>query len=90
MIPEPSGSRLREMRTLGEVVMIAAALALVAVAFAAGYSRFDRPLREVLRSGEWLVRPSPYLKFFDEHSAWTVFLPLFLVIGVGWVLRHYG
>ena len=70
--------------------MIAAALALVAVAFAAGYSRFDRPLREFFRSGEWPVRPSPYLKFFDEHSAWTVFLQLFLVLGVGWVLRHYG
>jgi hypothetical protein len=78
------------MRTLGEVIMIAAALALVAVAFAAGYSLFDRPLRELLRPVKWPVRLSPYLKFFDEHSAWTVFLPLFLVIGVGWVLRHYG
>jgi hypothetical protein len=78
------------MRTLGEVVMIAAALALVAVAFAAGSSRFDRPLREFFRSGELPVRLSPHLKFFDEHSAWTVFLPLFVVFGVGWVLRHYG
>jgi hypothetical protein len=79
------------MRTLGDVIMIAAALALVGVAFAAGYPRFDRPLREFLRSGEWPVRPSsPHLKFFREHSAWTVFLPLFLVLGVGWVLRHYG
>jgi len=79
------------MRTLGEVIMIAAALALVAVAFAAGYPRFDRPWREFFRSGEWPVLRSPFgIKFFDEHSAWTVFLPLFLVIGVGWVLRHYG
>jgi len=50
----------------------------------------DRPLREYLRPLEWPVRPSPYLKFFDEHSAWTVLVPLFLVLGVGWVLRHYG
>jgi len=78
------------MRTLGDVIMATAALGLVAVAIAAGYSMYDRPLRELLRSGEWPVRPSPYIKFFDEHSAWTVFLPLFLVIGVGWVLRHYG
>jgi hypothetical protein len=79
------------MRTLGEVIMIAAALALVAVAFAAGYPRFDWPLRAFLRSGEWPVLRSPFrLKFFHEHSAWTVFLPLFLVLGVGWVLRHYG
>ena len=78
------------MRTLGEVIMIAAALALVAVAIAAGYSWNNRPLRELFRPIEWPVRPSPYLKFFDEHSAWTVLLPLFLVLGVGWVLRHYG
>jgi hypothetical protein len=78
------------MRTAGEVIMFAAALALLAVVFAAGYSRFDRPLREFLRSGEWPVRSSPYLKFFDEHPPWAVFLPLFLVLGVGWVLRHYG
>ena len=71
--------------------MIAAALALVAVAFAAGYRRFDRPLHEFLRSGEWPVLRSPFgLTFFDKHSAWTVFLPLFLVLGVGWVLSHYG
>jgi hypothetical protein len=31
-----------------------------------------------------------HLRFFAEHSAWTVFLPLFLILGVGWVLRHYG
>lgn len=79
------------MRTLGEVIMIAAALALVAVPFAAGYTGFARPLREFLRSGEWPVRRSPFqLKFFDEQSAWTVFVPLFLVLGVGWVIRHYG
>jgi hypothetical protein len=82
---------MSEMRTLGEVIMIAAALALVAVAFAAGYQRFDRPLRALLGSGEWPVLRSPFrLKFFDRHSAWAVFLPLFLVLGVGWVLRHYG
>jgi len=79
------------MRTLGDVIMAAAALGLVAVVIAAGYSMYDRPVREPLRSGELPVRrPSPYLKFFDEHSAWTVLLPLFLVLGVGWVLRHYG
>lgn len=68
--------------------MIAAALALISVAFAAGYPRFDRPLREYIRSGKWRVLHSPFrLKFFDEHSPWTVFLPLFLVLGLGWVLR---
>jgi high-affinity Fe2+/Pb2+ permease len=63
---------LSEIRTLGEVIMIAAALALVAVgaALAAGYQRYDRPLREFLRSGEWPILRSPFrLKFFDEHSA---------------------
>ncbi len=72
--------------------MVAAALACFAVAVAAGYGYLmgDRPLREYLRPLEWPVRPSPYLKFFDEHSAWTVLVPLFLVLGVGWVLRHYG
>jgi hypothetical protein len=80
------------MRTLGEVIMIAAALACLAVAVAAGYGYLmgDRPLREVFRPLEWPVRPAPYLKFFDEHSAWTVLLPPFLILGVGWVLRHYG
>jgi hypothetical protein len=79
------------MRTLGEVIMIAAALALLAVAFPAGYRRFDRPLSEFLRSGEWPALRSPFrLKFFDEHSAWTVFLPLFLLIGVGWLLHRFG
>ncbi len=77
------------MRTLGEVIMIAAALAIIAVAVA--YQWFDRPLREFLRSGEWRVlRPHFGLKFFNEHSAWAVFLPLFLLLGVGWGLRHYG
>lgn len=76
---------------LGEVIMIAAAVALVAVACAAGYSLFDRPWRELLRPVELPVRRSPpYLKFFNDHSVWTVVLPLFLVLGVGWVLRHYG
>ncbi len=78
------------MRTLGEVIMAAAVLSFVAVAIAAGYSGFDRPLREFFRPGEWPYRRSPYLKFFEEHSAWTVLLPLLLVLGVGWVLRHYG
>jgi hypothetical protein len=79
------------MRTLGDVIMVAAALGLVAVAVAAGYSRYDRPLTEFFNPVEWPpVRRSPYLRFFDEHSAWTVLLPLFLLVGVGWVLRHYG
>jgi hypothetical protein len=79
------------MRTLGDVIMVVAALGLVAVVIAAGYSLSDRPLRELFRPVEWPpVRRSPYLKFFDEHSAWTVLLPLFLVLGVGWALRHYG
>ena len=82
---------MSEMRTLGEVIMIVAALALVAVACAAGYSQqFNRSLRELFRPVEWPFRRSPYLTFFDEHSAWTVFLPLFLVLGVGWALRHFG
>jgi hypothetical protein len=37
------------MRTLGDVIMIAAVLALVAVVYAAGYSWQDRPLREVFK-----------------------------------------
>lgn len=80
------------MRTLGEVIMIAAALASFVVAVAAGYGYLagDRPLREFFRPLEWPVRPSPYLKFFEDHSAWTVLLPLFLVFGVGWVLRDFG
>jgi hypothetical protein len=79
------------MRTLGDVIMVAAALGLVAVAIAAGYSLLqDRPLREFFKPVEWPLRRSPYLKFLDEHSEWTVLLPLFLVLGVGWVLRHYG
>jgi hypothetical protein len=80
------------MRTFGEVIMIAAALACFAVAVAAGYGYLlgDRPLREFFRPVELAVRPPPYLKFFEEHSAWTVLLPLLLVFGVGWVLDHYG
>jgi len=81
------------MRTLGGVIMVAAAWALVVVGvvLAAGYPRFDRPLRAFLRSGEWTVNRAPFrLKFFDEHSAWTILLPLVLVLGVGWALRHYG
>jgi hypothetical protein len=78
------------MRTLGEVIMIAAVLAILAVVFAAGYFLNDRPLREVFRPVEWPVRQSPHLRFFAEHSAWTVLLPLFLVLGVGWVLHDYG
>jgi hypothetical protein len=78
------------MRTLGDVIMIAAVLALFAVVYVAGYSWQDRPLRELFRPIEWPRRPSPHLKFFDEHSPWTVFLPLFLLVGVGWALRHYG
>jgi hypothetical protein len=90
MTPEPSGTRLSEMRTLGDVIMVAAALGLVAVAIAAGYSLYDRPVREFSTPVEWPLRRSPYLRFFDEHSAWTVLLPLFLILGVGWVVRHYG
>lgn len=79
------------MRTVGEVIMIAAALALVAAAIAAGYNPYFLQWRELLRSGDWRAFQSRYrLKFFDEHSVWTVFLPLLLVAGVGWVLRHYG
>jgi hypothetical protein len=79
------------MRTLGEVIMIAAALALVAVALAAGYSPYFLQWRELLRSGDWRAFQSrDRLKFFDEHSVWTVFLPLLLVAGVGLVLRQYG
>jgi hypothetical protein len=70
--------------------MLAAVVAFIAVPYAAGYSRFDRPLRELFRPFEWPVRPSPHLKFIKEHSVWTVFLPLFVVLGVGWGLRHYG
>lgn len=81
------------MRTLGEVIMTAAALALVAVAWAAGYQRFNRPfdmpLRQYLRGERPVIRWRG-LKFFDEHSPWTVFLPLFLLVGVGWLLSHYG
>jgi len=40
------------MRTLGDVIMTAAALALGAVYIAAGYSIFDRPLREFFRPVE--------------------------------------
>ena len=78
------------MRTFGEVIMIAAALALFAVVYVAGYSWQDRPLREFFRPIKWPVRPSPHVKFFAEHSVWTVLLPLFLILGVGWVLHHYG
>jgi hypothetical protein len=82
------------MRTLGDVIMVAAVLAIVTVFITAGYSPYDRPLRgplrELFRPVELPFRRSPYLRFFDEHSAWTLFLPLFLVLGVGWVLRHYG
>jgi hypothetical protein len=79
------------MRTLGEVIMIVAVLALLVVSCAAGYSpQYNRPLRELFRPLEWPFRRTSYLTFFEEHSAWTVFLPLFLVLGVGWVLRRYG
>lgn len=78
------------MRTLGDVIMTAAVVAIVAVAYLAGYAINDRPLRELFRPVEWPMRRSPHLRFFAEHSAWTVFLPLFLVGGAGWVLRHYG
>lgn len=78
------------MRTLGDVITIAAVVAILAVAYAAGYYVNDRPLREIFRPVVWPMRRSPHLRFFAEHSAWTVFLPLFLILGVGWMLRHYG
>ena len=83
---------MSEMRTLGEVIMITAAWALVAVGvvLAIRYPWPDRPLRKFLRSGEWPVLRSPYPRFVGEHSAWTVIRPLILALGVGWVLRHYG
>jgi len=76
------------MRTLGDVIMNAAVLAIFLLA--AGYQPYYRSLREYLRSGEWEARSQFRLKFLDEYSAWAVFLPLVLVVGVGWVLRHYG
>jgi hypothetical protein len=79
------------MRTLGDVIMIAAALALFAIAVAAGYELYNRLWRQLRRPGEWLFSRSPYrLKFFDEHSAWALFLPFFLILGVGWGPRHCG
>ena len=81
---------MSEMRTLGDVIMIAAVLAILAVAYAAGYDVNDRPLRELFRPVELPMRRSPHLRFFAEHSAWTVIRPLILALGVGWVLRHYG
>lgn len=70
--------------------MIAAVVALVGVTYVAGYSVNDRPLRELFRPVEWPMRRSPHLRFFVEHSVWTVLLPLFVILGVGWVLHHYG
>ena len=79
------------MRTVGDVILVVAALGLAAVVITAGYSLDDRPLRELFRPVEWPpVRRSPYLRFFDEHSPWTVILPLILLLGIGWGLRHYG
>jgi hypothetical protein len=79
------------MRTLGEVMMTVAALALIAVALTAGYQPYFREWRGLLRSGDWQAYRSPNrLRFFDDHSVWIAFLPLFLVAGVGWVLSRYG
>lgn len=78
------------MRTLGDVIMVAAVLAILWVVYVAGYAVNDRPLGELFRPVEWPMRRSPHLRFFAEHSAWTVFLPLFLILGVGWGLRRYG
>jgi hypothetical protein len=44
------------MQTLGDVIMVAAALGVVAVAIAAGYSPYDRPLREFFKPVEWPFR----------------------------------
>jgi hypothetical protein len=76
------------MRTLGVVIMIAAVLAVFAVA--AGYQPYPQSLREYLRSGEWPVRSQYRLKLLEKYSAWTVFLSLVLVFGVGWVLHRFG
>jgi hypothetical protein len=78
------------MRTAGDVIMVLAVVAICWVGYVAGYAINDRPLREIFRPVEWPMRRSPHLRFFAEHSAWTVFLPLILLLGVGWVLRHYG
>jgi hypothetical protein len=78
------------MRTLGELMMIAAALALLAVAFAAGYQPYYR-LRQQRRSLDWRTYRFPTrLKYFDEHSPSTVVFSLLIVAAVGFVLRHYG
>src|SRR4051812_16333678 len=82
------------MRTLGEVIMIAAALALVPVAWAAGYQRFDRPfdtpLRAFLRGQRPVIRWPVGLIFFDDHSPWTVFPPPSRRFGVRWSFPQYG
>ena len=78
------------MRALGDVIMIAAVLGILVVAYLAGSYVNDRPLREIFRPVEWPMRREPHLRFFAEHSRWTVLLPLILILGVGWVLSHYG
>lgn len=78
------------MRTLGDIIMTAAVLAILVFAYLAGSYVNDRPLREIFRPVEWPMRREPHLKFFAEHSRWTVLLPLILILGLGWGLRQYG
>ncbi len=80
------------MRTLGEVLMIGAALALIVVAYAAGYQT-NLPWRPFQRlpSLDWRTYLSPdRVKYFDEHSPSPIVVSLLLVAAVGFVLRHYG
>jgi hypothetical protein len=83
---------LREMRTVGEVLMVVAALALIAVAFAAGYQTNLRRLPfQRLPSLDWRTyQAANRLKYFDEHSPSPTVVALLLVAAVGFVLRHYG
>ena len=95
MSPDPRGVDSLRCGTLGELMMISAALALIAVAFAAGYStylpRWRQQPRQELRSLDWRTYRSPTrLKYFDEHSPTPVVLSLLVVAAVGFVLRRYG
>jgi len=50
---------MSQMRTLGDVIMAVAVLALLWVAYVAGYDVNDRPLREIFRPVEWPMRRPP-------------------------------